>query len=134
MQEERKELKVTTITDLEQYKNGNIVELPPFAEDQPFVARLRRPSMLAMCKKGQIPNSLLSSANRLFADGSRGFVKENENEMREMFELFDTICEAVFVEPTYQQLKEAEIQLTDDQYMFVFNYVQHGTKALDSFR
>ena len=32
------------------------------------------------------------------------------------------------------QLKENDIQLTDEQLLFIFNYSQTGVKALDSFR
>ena len=49
------ELKVTRIEDLKEYAKGQVVELPPFAEGQPLVVRMSRPSMLAMVEKGRIP-------------------------------------------------------------------------------
>ena len=54
--------------------------------------------------------------------------------MKEYFEVFDAICEAAFVEPTWDELKQNNIQLTDDQYTYIFNYTQNGVKALESFR
>ena len=54
--------------------------------------------------------------------------------MSNLFGVLDAICDACFVEPTYQQLKDNNIQLTDDQLMFVFNYTQRGVTALGSFR
>jgi hypothetical protein len=50
------------------------------------------------------------------------------------FDLFDVMCEASFVEPTYKQIKEAGVELTDEQYMFVFGYAQNGVRQLQSFR
>lgn len=126
------EMKVTSIQDLQHYAQGTVVELPPFAEGQPFVARLRRPSMMALVKSGKIPNSLLSTANSLFLRG--GVDSSDEASMGQLFDLFDIICESCFLEPTYQQVKDAGIELTDDQYMFIFQFSQEGVKALESFR
>lgn len=123
---------VTSLKTLQEYAKGKLVELPPFAEGQPFFARLRRPSMLVLAKTGKIPNSLLTTANKLFME--TGINEKDEKFMPEMFDVFDTILEASFVEPTYQQIKEAGIELTDDQRMFVFSYTQQGVKALDRFR
>lgn len=129
------ELKITSFEELKNYAAGEVVELPAFAENRPFVARIRRPSMMALVKRGKIPNSLLKSANELFSSGITGaFDEENEAALSQMFDLMDVICEASFVEPTYQQIKESGVTLTDEQLMFVFNYSQAGVKALESFR
>lgn len=125
-------LTVTGIEQLKGYNAGQIVELPAFAEGQPFVARLKRPSFLGMVKSGKLPNRLLQSANSLFAKGT--IDSNNPNAMNDMFEILDTICECCFVEPTYKEIKDAEIELTDDQFMFIFAYSQRGVKALESFR
>ena len=47
-------LKLTSIEELKKYANGTVVELPSFSEGQPFVARLKRPSLLSMVKQGKI--------------------------------------------------------------------------------
>lgn len=126
-------LQVTSLNTLAEYARGSIVELPPFSDGQPFVARIRRPSMLGLAKAGKIPNDLLVTANKLFASNA-GFNVTNEKMLQQTFDVFDTICEACFVEPTYQQIKDAGIELTDDQYIFLFNYSQRGVKALKNFR
>ena len=129
------ELKITSFEELKTYAAGEVVELPPFAEGRPFVARISRPSMMSLVKSGKIPNSLLKSANELFSSGITGaFDEENEEALSQMFDLMDVICEASFVEPTYQQIKDAGVTLTDEQLMFVFNYSQAGVRALESFR
>lgn len=129
-----KQLVVTSLEDIVDYQKGTIVELPPFGPDQPFVARLRRPSMMGLARAGKIPNQLLDSANRLFfGDKGRG-AKYDQDALKQTFEVIDVLCDAAFVEPCYSDLKQAGVELSDDQYMFVFNFIQQGVKALDSFR
>lgn len=122
----------TSIQDLISYSQGQIVKLPDFSEGQPFYARLRRPSMLSLISNGKIPNSLVITANRLF--NGKGMDDRNENSMNEVLQLLEVICESAFVEPSYKELKEAGVHLTDQQYMAVFNYTQEGVKALEPFR
>lgn len=122
----------TSIQDLISYSQGQIVKLPDFSERQPFYARLRRPSMLSLMSNGKIPNSLVTTANRLF--NGKGMDDRNENSMSEVLQLLEVICESAFVEPSYKELKEAGVHLTDQQYMAVFNYTQEGVKALEPFR
>ena len=54
--------------------------------------------------------------------------------MKEVLEVVDVLCEAAFVEPTYAQIRDSGVELTDEQYMFIFNYTQNGVKALEPFR
>jgi hypothetical protein len=129
---EQKILPITSLESLQEYARGAVVQLPSFSEDQPFVARLRRPSMMALAKSGKIPNSLLNTANSLFM--GEGMDSNNERALKEVLSIVDILCEAAFVEPTYSQLKEARVELTDEQYMAVFNYTQQGVKALEPFR
>lgn len=124
-------LEVTRLDTLQEYSQGQVVAFPPFAEGQPFVARIRRPSMLALAMSGKIPNSLLSVANDLFA--GKGLTSKKESALKDLFAILDVICADCFVEPTYQELKGAGVTLTDEQLMFIFNYTQRGNKALESF-
>lgn len=128
------EYKVTTIDQLKLMSGGEIVKLPPFIEGQEFCAKLRRPSMLKLVKSGQIPNSLLRTANMLFSGGVNEELDRDDEFMKDLFELIDVLADAVFVEPSWQQLKDAGIELTDEQYMFIFNYTQEGVKSVEPFR
>lgn len=127
-----RQLKVTPIYELEKYAKGEVVEFPPFAENQPFVAKVKRPSMMVLMKTGKIPNSLLATANSIFSGNSNN--TEDEDFYKEMLDILDVIAEASFVEPTWRELKEANIELTDEQYTFLFNYTQRGVRALAPFR
>ena len=124
---------ITSLKTLQKYAEGQVVELPPFAEGQPFVARICRPSMPVLAKSGKIPNELLNTANNLFVNGKPD-IHRDLDALSSVFDLLDVFCEACFLEPTYQELKDIGLQLTDEQLMFVFNYAQTGVRALEPFR
>lgn len=125
---------ITTIEQLKQYSSGVIVELPPFAEGQPFFAKLKRPSLLGMVRQGKIPNTLLVRTNELFVQDGTGFDPDEQDMMSQMFDVLELMAKETFVEPTYEQMKDAGVELTDEQMMFIFNYAQQGVRALESFR
>lgn len=133
MERAAKTEQVTSLEQLKQYVDGNIVRLPDFAEGQPFVAKLKRPSILGMAKRGKIPNSLLVKTNELFVQSGSLDTEENSM-MQEIYDVIDLIASETFVEPTYKEIKSTGIELTDEQMMFIFNYSQQGVKALESFR
>lgn len=125
--------KITSIADLQNYSNGQIVELPPFAEEQPFVARLGRPSMLKLAKEGCIPNSLLEQANKLFV-GNVGTTTVNKKMLIETYEILTIMAKQTLIEPTYDDITKAGLELSDDQLMFLFSYSQRGVDSLKNFR
>lgn len=125
-------MEVTSISQLHAYAEGALVELPPFGEGQPFVAKMRRPSMLLLAKLGKIPNTLLGTANKLFSESKLD--NNNEQMLAEFYSVIEAIVEASFIQPTYKEIKEAGLTLSDDQLMFVFNYTQQGVTALNTFR
>lgn len=127
-------LRATSIDELCKYTEGKLLELPSFGEGQRFIAKLKRPSLLSLVKNGKIPNSLLVVANNLFMGKIDTVISEDDSTLNDLFRVLDIICEACFVEPTYKSIKEAGIELTDEQYMAVFNYTQQGVKALEPFR
>lgn len=123
---------ISTIQELQKLSQGEVVQLPPFVEGTTFVVRIKRPSMMNLVKTGKIPNSLVKSASKLF--NGKGVDDRSDKAMSQAFEVFETLCEAALVQPTYKELKEANIELTDEQYMAIFNYTQRGIKALEPFR
>ena len=129
-------LKITSIEELKKAAQGEVVKLPSFSKDTEFIARLKRPSLLNLIKIGKIPNTLLTAANNLFEGGVQQAVNliEDEDALSSIFEVMEVICENSFVEPSYKELKDANIELTDEQIMFVFSYTQNGLKDLESFR
>ena len=127
-------MNITSLADLQSYAKGTVVRFPDFAEGQPFVARVRRPSMLVLAKQGKIPNSLLTAAGELFSKGGAGMDADNKNMLSDIYDICKIICSASLVEPTMADIENAGIELSDDQLMAIFNYTQNGVKALESFR
>lgn len=125
---------VTSIADLQAYGAGQIVELPPFAEGQPFFARLKRPSLLGLVKHGKIPNELLVKANSLFVSAGAGLDPDEADMMSQMFDVLYVLASETLVEPSMKDLENAGVELTDEQLMFLFTYGQQGVRALSNFR
>lgn len=123
------QLQVTDIAKIIEASSGELVELPPFANGTQFVARLRRPSLMKLAASGKIPNSLLGRANSLFVNQATTDY-DNEDMLTELANVLEIFAEASFIEPTWQQLKEANVQLTDQQYFKVFEYAQVGIQQL----
>lgn len=124
--------KVTTIEDLKEYAKGQIVQLPPFADGQPLVVRMKRPSLMILAKSGKIPNKLLKTATEMF-NGEKSTDDEDFDALSKTLELLEIICEASLVEPRYKDFKSAGIDLSDEQLIAIFNYTQRGIEALNSF-
>lgn len=127
-------MNITSIADLQRYSGGTIVRFPDFAEGQPFVARVRRPSMLVLAKSGKIPNSLLTTASELFAKGGSALDTDDKNMLANFYDTCRIICDASLIQPTLAEIEGAGMYLSDDQIMAIFNYTQTGVKALESFR
>lgn len=127
-------MEVTSVSDLQSYAAGTIVRFPDFAEGQPLVARVRRPSMLVLAKSGKIPNTLLSAAGELFAKGGGSLDTDNDRMLGDMYDIMHIICESALIQPTLKDIEGAGLSLSDDQMMAIFNYSQAGIKALGSFR
>jgi hypothetical protein len=125
---------VTSISDLQRYAQGTIVEFPAFADGQPLVARIKRPSLLALMSKGKIPNSLKVKVNELFQVGGSALDVDDEEMLNDLYDILEIFAEASLIEPTLSDIKEAGLELTDEQLMFIFTYSQGGIKALESFR
>lgn len=125
---------ITNVVDLKRYARGTVVRLSDFADGMPFVVRMRRPSLMALMKAGKIPNQLIVSANELFAKGTGGLDVDNASMLSELLDICETIASAALIEPTYKEIKDAGIELTDEQLMEIFSYTQTGVEALKSFR
>lgn len=51
-----------------------------------------------------------------------------------MGEIFRVIARAALVSPSYDELEEAGLTLTDSQLLYIYNYSQTGVDALRRFR
>lgn len=125
-------MKATSIESLNKIAEGEVVSLPPFVDGQEFCARLKRPSFLGMVQSGKFPNALLNTANELFSKTDKKSTGE-QTSLQEISEIVLIVLKEAMLEPTYQQLEEIGLQLTDEQQMAIFQYTQTGLKKLSTF-
>ena len=121
---------VTSIEKLKKLSQGQEVELQGW-DEEPFVCVLKRPSLLGLVENGDIPNPLLHAAYILF-NGSNN--PKDQVNLKEANDLYRIIAKAAMVSPTYEQLEEIGLELTDMQLLEIYRFTQLGVKSLISFR
>lgn len=126
-------LEVSRIEDIK----PPVVELPGWEPEQPFYARLKRISLLHLIESGNLPNELLKIAHKIATTGEKKFnpvMDSTPEELVEFTRLLHNVARRSLIEPTYQQLEENDIVLTDFQLSAIFQYCQSGVQALAFFR
>lgn len=121
---------VTSLEKLKELSKGQEVEIIGW-DQEPFVCRLKRPSLLGMVANGEIPNPLLTSAYILFHGQSS---TKDVVSMKDRKEILTLIAKTAMVEPTYQELVEIGLELTDSQLAEIYNFTQVGVESLVTFR
>lgn len=125
----------TSVHEMLAYTGGQLVTLPPFGEGMPCVVKLKRLSLMALMKQGKIPNQLMASATSLFNTGKMADEKDAQKEdyLKQTSEMLELFARASMVEPTFQQLEDAGVELTDLQLAAIFAHSQSGVKDLERF-
>ncbi|WP_250673539.1 hypothetical protein LZ906_007855 [Paraclostridium ghonii] len=130
-------MKITNIETLKQMKKTDIVELPNFDDGTPFIVEMKKPNMMELITSGKIPNTLLSTAMKMF-NGATGELAtkatEDAKTLKELVGMMQLLAEACLVNPSYNDFKKVGIDLTDQQLMAILTYSQGGVKALENFR
>lgn len=121
---------VTSLDKLKQLSKGQEVELQGW-DEEPFICKLKRPSLLGLVEQGEIPNPLLNAAYILF-NGAK--TPKDTINLKEQKELYTIVAKAAMVEPSYSQLEEIGLELTDMQLLEIFRFSQLGVQSLISFR
>lgn len=114
------------LTELAQ---GKEIELPGFAAEETISVRLRRPSLMLLAAEGKIPNTLLASVEDLFEKGDKNTVS-----FKERAEIFRIVAMASLVSPSWEELQNAGVNLTDLQLLYIYNFSQTGVDTLRRFR
>ena len=127
----KKDTHITNLAALEKAANGEIVTLPGWTEEQPFVARLKRASLTGMIRAGKIPNPLIAAAQKLYEGLNKSRVSATFDEVAKVMRL---VAEGALAEPTMQQLEAAGLDLTEQQVLLIYQYAIAGAKALEAFR
>ena len=127
--------KVTTLEELKQ-ASTRVVDITGFEPGEVFKFRLRRASLMDLIVQGAIPNNLLNIVFEIFKiKAEKGtfnlFEELNPEKFIEYCSLVDAVCEAVMVEPTFDEVKN---YLLDTQKLQIYNYAQYGLTVLHKFR
>lgn len=126
----KKDTHITNLAALEKAANGEIVALPGWTEEQPFVARLKRASLTGMIRAGKIPNPLIAAAQKLY----EGLNKSRANAtFEETAKVMRLVVEEALAEPTMEQLKAAGLDLTEEQADQIYLYASRGQKCWKPF-
>lgn len=116
-----------SVTRLEDIKKKAAIEVTlPGWDDEPFVCKLKRVSVLDLASKGKIPNPLLGTVIDMFEKKAQ---IEKPEDMSNMFSVINLFCEAAMVEPTYNEVENI-VPLTDDQRMAIYNFAQDGVMKI----
>ena len=114
---------------LSELAQGTEIELPGFAAEETISVRLRRPSLMLLAAEGKIPNTLLASVEDLFEKGDKNTVS-----FKERAEIFRIVATASLVSPSWEELQNAGVNLTDLQLLYIYNFSQTGVDTLRRFR
>jgi hypothetical protein len=125
---------ITTVHEMLAFTSGQVVTLPPFGVDMPCVVKLKRLSLLGLIKSGRIPNQLMATATSLFNSGKMtSDDKNNKDSLKSTSEMLELFAKTSLVEPTYQELQDVGVELTDLQLAAIFAHSQSGVKDLERF-
>jgi hypothetical protein len=123
------------ITNFEELKNkyGNReYALPGWDFNSDFVCKLKRPSLVDMTAVvGFVPNPLMGTVADLFMPTTKKMEKMDQEKQARALQL---MAKFALQEPTYDQLAEAGIALTDEQYNAIYAFALGGAAGLDRFR
>ena len=125
-------MKVFNVAELEKKDVYPIIEITGFDPLTKIAVRMKRPKIMTMLAAGKIPNHHLSTVVKLLGGKpSKEQKTTDEEQSKEMPNLYRFYAEICLVEPTYEELQD---HLTDDQLMDIFTWATTEAKQLNSFR
>lgn len=128
-QKNEPEVKITPLADIQRQAADRIVQLSGFVKEESFNAKLRRLSLLDLAESGSIPNELLGAVSQLYAKGVQGI-----SSVEETAKVFRFIAQKALIAPTWDELTDAGVILTDDQLLDIYLYTVGGVERLKTFR
>lgn len=113
-------------------KHGIIeLEISGWGSGESITVKARRPSLYNMAAMGFIPNPIMGAMQAMFSGVT---AKVDAVDARKQGECVIAMAKYALVEPTYQQIEEAGLKLTDDQLMEIYTFAIGGAAALAAFR
>lgn len=112
-------------------KQYTTVDIPGWGIDDTITVKLKTFNLLDVVSKGKIPNPLMGAVIGLFK-GQGINISEAEG-IKNLNEVTEFFCDVCLVEPTFKELKENEIDLTDEQKSIIYDFATQGPRALIPF-
>jgi hypothetical protein len=103
------------------------------------VVRLRRPQIMGMARRGEIPNPLIPAAIELLEGPSKPAAERTGDDTKRSSTFLFWLCQQAFVEPRLveENAKEGELtydDLSDDDVEWVLVWANAPAAALEPFR
>ena len=121
------------ITNIEQMiakAGAKEVQLSGWEGDE-ITVMLKKPSLYEMAASGSIPNPLLGIAEALFV-GNQDTIKRTP--IDEVAKTLRSMAKKALVNPTWDELQNAGIELTDQQINEIYAFIVGGAAQLERFR
>ena len=130
-------MQVTSLEQLKNIKVTDIVNLGCFEDGTELIAEVKKPNLMQLMVEGKVPNTLMSTAMGMFKNGSGELVNkaiDDVDSLKDLVGMMQVFAEASLVNPTYAQIKEIGLSLTEKQLIGILQFAQGGVKALENFR
>ncbi len=122
---------MTDIQEAARRYGARTYALPGWGPEGDFVCRLRRPGLVNMAEAaGFVPNPLLAAVEELFFPSGRQVKLPPDQQAKALH----AIARYALVEPTLDELKQAGLELSDDQYLAIYAFALKGAEGLSRFR
>lgn len=102
-----------------------------WANGEMITVKMRRPGLYNMAAMGFVPNPLLGAIQAMFSGDS---AQLDRVDAKKQGECVIAMAKYALVEPTYAQLTEAGLELTDRQLMDIYLFALGGAAMLAGFR
>ena len=119
------------ITELKDAVSTVTTEISGWTEEQTLEVTLKRPQLYAMLVSGNIPNPLIDVVEKLFVAAYRP--QDDNQRVLEAQGLMEIAKEAL-VKPSFAEVEEAGLQLTDSQLLEIYAFALSGVNGLKTFR
>ena len=130
-------MQVTSLEQLKNIKVTDVVNLGSFEDGTELIAEVKKPNLMQLMVEGTVPNTLMSTAMGMFKNGSGELVNkaiDDVDSLKELVGMMEVFAEASLVNPSYSQIKEIGLSLTEHQLIGILQFAQGGVKALENFR
>lgn len=127
----------TSLEELKKIKLTEEKQLPPFIDGTPFVAELKKISLVDVICNSHVPNPIIKTVMKVLGDN-----KSQNSELQdqaidqimndspaETMKFMFTVVEKSLVSPTYDEIKQCGVSLTDAQIFAIFSYAMSSTET-----